>query len=53
MGYMRRGEGADLKQKQKTALEEIRQRQKEKADKAEAKKNGITPKVLLHHLRSR
>lgn len=47
MGYLGRGEGADLKRKQKIALEEIRQRQKEKAEKAEAKKNGTTVKVLF------
>ncbi len=45
MGYLGRGEDADIKKKQKTALEEIRRYQKRKA---EAKKNGTTAKVLLH-----
>ena len=46
MGYtLGRGEGAELKAKQKNALDQIREYQRRKV---EAKKNGETVKVLLH-----
>ncbi len=46
MGYLLgRGEGAELRAKQKSALDQIREHHKRKA---EAEKDGETVKVLLH-----